>query len=520
MKYLLRGFCLLSVLLLLTPMLLSCSLIRGDENGDDAGGQTGGTRTDAYGFERPEDCWLTECLLLPELLTLEQMFGVGGESGLVSEQALQAQGQIGSDGHGYLVYLMYGKALSDEAISQMYSDPFSNYPLILPFQLTLVSGNRVWYNADCMEVGDPICMGSMKEAALDMYLDPYPSLTVICDGLVVQGAVAIPIKLHTTGLLYIDTEMHRGNEAVESFLDESDIVRIGRGAAQASAEVEGLSVGYLSIEAYRNGNGDPLSEVPPSDSAGYYMVVDLTCRATAHSDDVRTLDLLLYFSDRRVLDVRIEEAPTDQSVKTVQDGSMSVCTTFTLPSGVGERKTVRVILRMIPVNIGDVTSEIFVIGDELTDLTGCTRMTAEAVVESVPLQYTVDRAQKFYTVTKLLDSSLTELCIPDTIGDSIPVVSIEKGCFAGNQQLLRAELGDYITDVADGLFALCTGLREVTLGADVTRIGVGAFYGCSALRVLHFKGTKAQWEAVTKETLWMDGTQLTQVICSDGVVKL
>jgi hypothetical protein len=41
------------------------------------------------------------------------------------------------------------------------------------------------------------------------------------------------------------------------------------------------------------------------------------------------------------------------------------------------------------------------------------------------------------------------------------------------------------------------------------------FFGCSSLTSINFNGTKAQWEAIRKQEVWIDAT----VHCTDGDIK-
>lgn len=62
-------------------------------------------------------------------------------------------------------------------------------------------------------------------------------------------------------------------------------------------------------------------------------------------------------------------------------------------------------------------------------------------------------------------------------------------------------------------------IEVVTIPVSVTYIGEQAFAE-SSITDIYYKGTKTQWEAVTKEYLWDDGTGNYTVHCSDGdIVK-
>ena len=55
---------------------------------------------------------------------------------------------------------------------------------------------------------------------------------------------------------------------------------------------------------------------------------------------------------------------------------------------------------------------------------------------------------------------------------------------------------------------------------SVTSIGSYAFYMCSWLQYVHFDGTMAQWNAISKGSKWNYSTPSFEVICSDGTVSV
>ena len=69
-------------------------------------------------------------------------------------------------------------------------------------------------------------------------------------------------------------------------------------------------------------------------------------------------------------------------------------------------------------------------------------------------------------------------------------------------------------------FAVCAGLTSVTIGNGVTSIGGGAFMDCLNLVSIKFDGTIAQWEAISLESEWYTNIPATEVVCSDGTVKI
>lgn len=61
-------------------------------------------------------------------------------------------------------------------------------------------------------------------------------------------------------------------------------------------------------------------------------------------------------------------------------------------------------------------------------------------------------------------------------------------------------LPDEATKIGMGAFARCYALEEIVIGTNVTSIESGAFLLTSNLNRIYYKGTKAQWDGITKAT--------------------
>ena len=105
-----------------------------------------------------------------------------------------------------------------------------------------------------------------------------------------------------------------------------------------------------------------------------------------------------------------------------------------------------------------------------------------------------------------------------TIGNS--VTSIGSSAFYGCTSLTSVTIPDSVTSIGGSAFYGCTILTSVTIGNSVTNIGYAAFRGCTSLTSITFKGTVAQWNAISKGSFWESYVPATVVVCSDGSVSI
>ena len=91
-----------------------------------------------------------------------------------------------------------------------------------------------------------------------------------------------------------------------------------------------------------------------------------------------------------------------------------------------------------------------------------------------------------------------------SIGDG--VTSIGEGAFARCSSLKSVSIGDSVTSIGSDAFYDCDSLTSVSIGDSVTSIGLQAFYNCSSLTSVKYRGTEAQWNAITKGTYWNNNT--------------
>ena len=106
-----------------------------------------------------------------------------------------------------------------------------------------------------------------------------------------------------------------------------------------------------------------------------------------------------------------------------------------------------------------------------------------------------------------------ELVIPDS------VTSIGDYAFYYCSGLTSVVIPDSVTSIGYNAFDGCSGLTSVTIPDSVTSIGDWAFERCSGLTTINFQGTKAQWQAIGKDSNWDRYTGEYAVICTDGTIS-
>ncbi len=107
-------------------------------------------------------------------------------------------------------------------------------------------------------------------------------------------------------------------------------------------------------------------------------------------------------------------------------------------------------------------------------------------------------------------SSLKSVTIPDG------VTEIGEDAFGGCSSLTSITIPDGVTEISREAFSGCSPLKSVTIPESVTEIGTRAFNGCDSLTDINFKGTKEQWNAISKGSFWDYDTNNYTIHCTDG----
>jgi len=77
-----------------------------------------------------------------------------------------------------------------------------------------------------------------------------------------------------------------------------------------------------------------------------------------------------------------------------------------------------------------------------------------------------------------------------------------------------------LTELAGACFMQCNQLQEVCLPRSVTHIDDKCFYACRNLNVIHYFGTKDDWNNIKMGKDVFAGCQFVRVHCQDGTFTL
>ena len=113
---------------------------------------------------------------------------------------------------------------------------------------------------------------------------------------------------------------------------------------------------------------------------------------------------------------------------------------------------------------------------------------------------------------------LTDLVIPNS------VTTICSYAFENCSSLTSVVIPNGVTAIGQNAFDSCYNLTSVTIPNSITTIKRYAFNDCRNLTEIHFEGTKAQWESITKDPDWKgpdwdDDTGNYTIYCTDGEIK-
>ena len=104
------------------------------------------------------------------------------------------------------------------------------------------------------------------------------------------------------------------------------------------------------------------------------------------------------------------------------------------------------------------------------------------------------------------------------LSDSI--TELEFQAFSYCSKLKSVVLPSNLKKIYQAAFLRCYSLETITIPETLESLGNFVFNDCSSLTDIHYKGTKAEWENITKGYDWHSKVPATVVHCSDGDVAL
>ena len=96
--------------------------------------------------------------------------------------------------------------------------------------------------------------------------------------------------------------------------------------------------------------------------------------------------------------------------------------------------------------------------------------------------------------------SATALTLPESYnGENYEIYDY---AFYDCYRLKSVTIPNSVTSIGDLAFCDCSRLTSVTIGESVESIGNFAFRECDSLRSIKYRGSEAQWNAITKGDSW------------------
>lgn len=100
------------------------------------------------------------------------------------------------------------------------------------------------------------------------------------------------------------------------------------------------------------------------------------------------------------------------------------------------------------------------------------------------------------------------------------IKSIGDYAFKGCSNLTNVTIPDNIKSISEDMFGFCDSLTSINIPNSVKSIGRGVFYKCELLKTINYKGTKEQWNSISKGPKWKYNSSLKTIHCTDGDIKL
>ena len=145
---------------------------------------------------------------------------------------------------------------------------------------------------------------------------------------------------------------------------------------------------------------------------------------------------------------------------------------------------------------------------------GCTSLTSIVIPDSVTSigSYAFSRCYSLTSmtigasVTSIGDSAFEDCTNLKNIIINSNVTTFGWLAFSGCSSLTNITIPDSVTSIDNSVFYKCSNLTSIIIGNSIKSIGINAFRYCTSLTTLKYRGSKEQWNAISKGSNWDSDT--------------
>ena len=95
------------------------------------------------------------------------------------------------------------------------------------------------------------------------------------------------------------------------------------------------------------------------------------------------------------------------------------------------------------------------------------------------------------------------------------------GYTGDSKELILPDLNDGESYIIHSIaFSDSKDITSITIPVNVSSTYEEIFRGCKKLTTINYLGTMEQWSNITLDTYWAEGSNISEVICSDGVITI
>ena len=116
------------------------------------------------------------------------------------------------------------------------------------------------------------------------------------------------------------------------------------------------------------------------------------------------------------------------------------------------------------------------------------------------------RTVRITNADQIADNAFYDCTTIVSVSISGNITEISDYAFYGCTLLTNINLPNSITKINSFAFYNCNRIKEFVISDKLTHISNHAFYNCSKLTSIKYRGTQAQWNAISKASNWDSNT--------------